>query len=562
MCLGGDRLPNASASGETRTISFHHTHTNEDLTITYKRNGRYDEGALKKINQFMRDWREDEPTTMDPHLIDLLWEVHHEVGAKDPIWVVCGYRSPATNSMLRRRSRGVAKFSQHMQGHAIDFYIPGIPLRELQEAGLRAQRGGVGIYPSSGFVHMDTGGVRHWPRMPEVQLASILKKGPLSSRFASDTGTAARTITVAQADTQGGPPAPAALFAKLFGTAKKAHHEDEQHGQTESDENETVAPAPVRAKTTRTRVVTITPLADDQVAAAPEPRNVRTVAAAIPLPRRQPARPAPAVAAAPAKPSPKLVQLAAAASAPMPNPAANEAAAVSEPVHPAQAASLVAQAHLSANAVIDARGFWRGLPNPYPAEGVTTIARSPAPRPPADIPNVAPAEPPTTSGIAPWPMPERSEPKSPNVALAYAAQPGFVPSRAAPPMGSGTPRIAPVIDGNPDTTTVAVKRSEDQPTSVLYPRGVGTNVVRVGDRFNDPWLRAMIISPSAQAFMKTTLFGMPDFRNLGPYLHKPAAAVKMMFSADPSGGITTDRFSGNAVAFTPTISFTRTASLR
>ena len=124
---------------------------------------------------------------MDPHLIDLLWEVHREVGAKEPIWVVCGFRSPETNSMLRRRSSGVAQHSQHMLGKAIDFYIPGVPLEQLRAAGLRAQRGGVGYYPTSGapFVHLDTGSVRHWPRMSEEQLASVLSKGQLNSRYAS-----------------------------------------------------------------------------------------------------------------------------------------------------------------------------------------------------------------------------------------------------------------------------------------------------------------------------------------------------------------------------------------
>jgi hypothetical protein len=81
--------------------------------------------------------------------------------------------------MLRKRSNGVAKFSQHMLGKAVDFYIPGVPLEQLREAGLRAQRGGVGFYPSSNFVHMDTGSVRHWPRVPEAQMARILSKGPL-----------------------------------------------------------------------------------------------------------------------------------------------------------------------------------------------------------------------------------------------------------------------------------------------------------------------------------------------------------------------------------------------
>ena len=188
--FGSGRLQNAAADGETRTISFHHIHTDEDLTVTYKVNGRYNDEALKKINNLLRDWRESESIQMDPHLIDLLWEVHREVGAKEPIWIVCGYRSPETNSMLRRRSSGVAKFSQHMLGKAIDFYIPGVPLEQLRAAGLRAQRGGVGYYPTSGapFVHMDTGSVRHWPRMPEEQLMAVLSKGQLNSKFASDGG--------------------------------------------------------------------------------------------------------------------------------------------------------------------------------------------------------------------------------------------------------------------------------------------------------------------------------------------------------------------------------------
>src|SRR5262249_46033433 len=194
-------LQNATAEGETRTISFHHMHTDEALTVTYKVNGRYDDEALNKINHVLRDWRESETVKMDPHLIDVLWEVQREVGAKEPIWIVCGYRSPATNAMLRKRSSGVAEYSQHMLGKAIDFYIPGVPLDQLRAAGLRAQRGGVGFYPTSGspFVHLDTGSVRHWPRMPEDQLAAVLAKGPLGSRFASDKGT-----QVAQADAASG----------------------------------------------------------------------------------------------------------------------------------------------------------------------------------------------------------------------------------------------------------------------------------------------------------------------------------------------------------------------
>src|SRR5262249_52188236 len=132
-----------------------------------------------KLDHFVRDWRKDEDIHMDPRLFDLIWEVSREVGADKTIHVVCGYRSPSTNAMLRRRSSGVARFSQHTLGKAMDFYIPGAPLEEVREAGLRLQRGGVGYYPSSGspFVHLDVGSVRHWPRMTHDQLARVFRNG-------------------------------------------------------------------------------------------------------------------------------------------------------------------------------------------------------------------------------------------------------------------------------------------------------------------------------------------------------------------------------------------------
>ena len=179
VLVAGRGLQTAVADGDTRTISMHHVHTDESITITYKRDGRYDEAALAKLNWFLRDWRRGQSTRMDPHLIDLLWEVQRETGSMQPVDVVCGYRSPQTNAMLRRQSRGVARFSQHMLGHAIDFYIPGVPLEQIREIGLRLERGGVGFYPTSGspFVHMDTGGVRMWPRMTHNQLLHVFPDG-------------------------------------------------------------------------------------------------------------------------------------------------------------------------------------------------------------------------------------------------------------------------------------------------------------------------------------------------------------------------------------------------
>ena len=101
LLIGCNSLQTAVADGETRTLSFHHLHTGENVTLTFKREGRYDDAALNKLNWFMRDWRREEQTRMDPHLIDLLWEVYHDVDAKDPIQIVCGYRAPETNAMLR-----------------------------------------------------------------------------------------------------------------------------------------------------------------------------------------------------------------------------------------------------------------------------------------------------------------------------------------------------------------------------------------------------------------------------------------------------------------------------
>jgi uncharacterized protein YcbK (DUF882 family) len=179
VIAGSKATHNAIANGDTRTISFHHLHTGEDLTVTYKRNGRYDDAALKKIDWLMRDWRQNQDIKMDPHLIDLVWEAQREVGSKGAIHVVCGYRAPTTNAMLRRRSSGVAEQSLHTHGKAMDFLIPDAKLDDLRAAGLRLQRGGVGFYPGSGwpFVHMDVGSVRHWPRMSHDQLVKVFPNG-------------------------------------------------------------------------------------------------------------------------------------------------------------------------------------------------------------------------------------------------------------------------------------------------------------------------------------------------------------------------------------------------
>ncbi|MEZ5812708.1 MAG: DUF882 domain-containing protein [Rhizobiaceae bacterium] len=167
------------ASAETRTLKLYFVHTHERAEITYKKNGRYLSGGLKQINRFLRDWRRNEPTKMDPRLLDLVWEVYRKSGSHDYIHVISGYRSPTTNAMLRKRGRGVAKKSQHMLGKAMDFYLPDVKLSKLRKIGLQMQAGGVGYYPRSGspFVHLDVGSVRHWPRMSRRELLAMFPDG-------------------------------------------------------------------------------------------------------------------------------------------------------------------------------------------------------------------------------------------------------------------------------------------------------------------------------------------------------------------------------------------------
>jgi uncharacterized protein YcbK (DUF882 family) len=169
------------AAAEDRALKLYFTHTGEKATITFKRNGKFDQRGLTQINRFLRDWRRNEPARMDPRLLDLVWEVYQKAGGRDYIHIVSAYRSPATNNMLRTRSRltGVAKNSQHMLGKAMDFYIPGVQLSKLRGIAMQMQGGGVGYYPKSGspFVHLDVGRVRAWPRMSRQELARIFPSG-------------------------------------------------------------------------------------------------------------------------------------------------------------------------------------------------------------------------------------------------------------------------------------------------------------------------------------------------------------------------------------------------
>jgi uncharacterized protein YcbK (DUF882 family) len=480
-------LQNATAEGDTRTITLHHVHTEEDLTITYKVNGVYDEEALKKIDYELRDWRREETIHMDPRLIDLVWEVRRDVGSSEPIYVVCGYRSPQTNSMLRARSSGVAKFSQHMLGKAMDFYIPGVPLEQLRAVGLYLQRGGVGFYPTSGspFVHLDTGNVRHWPAIATEEMPRLMAEGQSLHNNAEASQLAANRRQPAVMANVGGRTAPAAK-----------------------------------------PVVNLTAQVDKPV---PQPR-ART------------------------QPQPASFELASAESHPV-------------ELRPAQQASLMMRGGASANDIINQRDYW-SLPD------TDTAAPAPqanaVPRPPAPIPNatvVASADAEVTQSIsqnlAPWPLPERGELRGGTLAYADATAPITAQQQRPAPMG--TTMVRPTA---PPDTTVALKRVGDRPSVIssspaAAPSPPALAAAKSGDRFNEPWLRALIVSPSAQDFMTTSSFGATDYRGLAPYLRKPATTVMMTFSNDPQLGMAARKFSGTAVVFVSTVSFgMRTASLR
>ncbi len=145
-----------------RALRFLHTHTAERLLVEYHDGREYLPDALTTVNQFLRDFRTGDVHEIDPGLLDLLHSLAGATGTTRSFEVISGYRSPATNQMLRQHSEGVASGSLHMQGMAIDIRLPDVPLTKLRRAALAAGRGGVGFYPASQFVHVDTGRVRAW----------------------------------------------------------------------------------------------------------------------------------------------------------------------------------------------------------------------------------------------------------------------------------------------------------------------------------------------------------------------------------------------------------------
>jgi uncharacterized protein YcbK (DUF882 family) len=542
--FGSKALQNAVAEGDTRTISMHHMHTGEDITITYKREGRYDEAALAKLNWFLRDWRKGQETRMDPRLIDLVWEVQREAAPNTPIQVVCGYRSPQTNEMLRHRSTssGVARYSQHMLGRAMDFYIPGVQLETLREYGLRLARGGVGFYPESGspFVHMDVGGIRMWPRMTHEQLARVFPDGrtvlipadgrPLSGYalaladirkrgdMPSDTSLeAARQagldidVVVASNDRPAANP-----FAKLLG----------QPGDDENDDADppitvpaTAVTAPAQPQVKPVVAAGVAPGADKKPAPAGTPTTLAKVAAAAKLPLVH------------------IAKLVAPTATAAPTPQTTTAQAKTAAVTP--------------NQIIADRGFWHGPADATAAALATAAAR-----------RRAGSETDATGSIGPFTNPHADQSAQP-VTLAYADPPGADANSALTGIAALRAAAIPAQQAAQISTTVAAKRAGADVVSTVMTASASTVAVIKADVHDSPWLRAIVLSPSVHRFLSTAALGAHDLTSLASLMVKPKRSVMMTFAADPNPGLDHDRFSGAAIVFVSTVSYpTRTALLQ
>ena len=520
LFFGNKGLQNAVAEGDTRTISLHHTHTAEDITVTFKRNGRYDEEALKKLNHFLRDWRVDESTRMEPRLFDLIWEVYREVGGREPVQIVSAYRSPHTNAMLRRRSRGVAQYSQHTVGHAMDFFIPGVALADVRAAGLRLQRGGVGFYPTSGspFVHLDTGGVRHWPRMNRDQLAKIFPDGRTVHVPSDGHPLSGYAVALADVERRGGSPSSVSLAAARgagIAVGSEGGAERPRRGGTlarlfgfgaEEDEETEVAPARNPAS----------------VVSAQSRQEI----ASIPVPPARPAR---------------------------------------------QGEYRLASAQTSPADVISARGNWRGevtLPAPDSDALKRTIEESAVFAPERFAPG--------SGQLLAWNSGPQGRQFTPDAPMPRPRRHGDTPlaetTASARPLqmaSAGTDRIPSDLvlayAANPDSSSVG--RAVSPPAPVARPNAATSRKqtplppVKVGQRNDDPWLRGIIMTPSVERSLRVTLLGEPDYRQLSPLMAKPRLSIAMVFSRDPHLGMTSAKFTGGAIAFLPTVTFIRTASL-
>ncbi len=538
VAIGAAALLFVVASGgrsfaEDRALKLFNLHTHERAVIVYKRNGVYDRQGLAQLNQFLRDWRRDKVIRMDPHLLDLIWQVYQQSGSTDYIQVVCGYRSPPTNAMLRRRSNGVAQHSQHMLGKAMDFYIPDVPLAKLRAIGLRMQIGGVGFYPTSGspFVHMDTGSVRHWPRMTRQQLVRVFPNGktlhvpsdgrPLPGYAEAQAAYRARmageTPTTKVADFSGSPVLQDVKNGKVLVAAA-----DVSDGEVDDDEVASDAPAPAA-------LAADAPAPDAPALAAPAPaqRAVGTAVAsyataAVPMPRLAPRRPQPvAVAAAsdvrditaPERPPYDIASL---INQPLPNDTFGNPQDWSAPAVPAALAAAMAERDqtrrgaslpIAPTAVVATIDVTR----PLRAEAITTAVL----RHGGDADDNAAL--PTLLAYAPATLPEgRPAPGVPMPRIS-PLRASAVASASAPAAPHVSPAARPIM------------------TPQLTMTALDTHSLRM-------WIGAASTRQKSYAVLT-----MPDFTSNGGLMDKPDVAFAAGFGRYAYSDLRTDHFSGALV---------------
>lgn len=509
--VGTSQVGNAIANGDTRTIEIYHVHTKEALNITYKRNGSYDQAALQKLNWLLRDWRRDEPTKMDPRLFDIVWETHRVVGSQEPIHVVSAYRAPETNSMLRRRSRAVAKQSQHVQGRAMDFYLPDVSMAKVREIGLKMHRGGVGYYPSAynPFVHLDSGSVRHWPRMTHDQLARLFPDGKTVHLPADGKPLPGYELALAEIEANGGTvpssgynpideegvtPSGKSFFARLF---SGGDDEDAEVARTPRRGGSRAVASRQQGQTQTASADANDPQSDNFFArvfgggARQQPATQQAQVQTASLPRETVIEPTPtqaappaARAAAPATPPvvelkvanvplpvarpPEFTRLAVASAGPqtvwVQGPAGRVAPLQGKiadvPLPPTRPGALPGRTQMAANASNAA------TPALKPLEGKPASVPLP-PQRPAQLARMASADPEIVGTIGPRPL------SPPTSALGYAGEQDITPAMLRGPMGAKTDAAqAPTLDrAGLKALFSEVSIAQNSPNTLKAPQG-------------------------------------------------------------------------------------------
>ncbi|MCB8822394.1 DUF882 domain-containing protein [Microvirga rosea] len=546
VLFGGTRgTQDAVANGDTRTLTFYHNNTKESLTVTFRRNGQYDPQALEQLNWFLRDWRREEKTHMDPRLFDTVWEVYREVGSSAPVHVNSAYRSPQTNSMLRRRSSVVAKNSQHMQGKALDFYLPDASADRLRAIGMRLQRGGVGYYPNAytPFVHLDVGSVRAWPRMTRDQLVRLFPDGktvhipadgtPLPgyelarAEVLANGGTVAGYTAVAEAGEVAAPTRRKSLWATLFGSSDEDEDVEEIRAASRPGRNllaSRSAPQPqpqqdyYASDSNSSVYAALQPVARTQVAARPAP-----------VPVVQP-RPEPEPAPAP-MPAPSAAAIAAAA------PALREEIAPPPPLPPTRIAGLPSTVATPTGPTLS----WQQGPSGQNSGSDTGREIAFAPMPPRRPDDIS-----ATGAIAYAPIP----PARPSALAESNPIPGIPDLRGSMQIAnlvqsSGGNAGVPLPPPRPSGRAVAVASAAPVEIPVQAPAPARTTNLTVE-------------KPKAAA-AETKSAPSKDGKDKAQHPAAPRAlltagpSLNMGFSSKPVGDLATNRFTGPAVKPLPVV---------